>query len=111
MGKSTLQEMNVSIEDRIGQFRANLERLRWTAGSLSPDFIVVNIAGFELYLYHNNTLSWTTNVMTGSEKTETPVFKSTIHYLVLNPYLDSTSQYSKIYRSPRYPERYCLSES
>jgi murein L,D-transpeptidase YcbB/YkuD len=85
MGKSTLQEMNVSIEDRIGQIRANLERLRWTAGSLSPDFIVINIAGFELYLYHDNTLSWTTNVMTGSEKTETPVFKSTIHYLVLNP--------------------------
>jgi murein L,D-transpeptidase YcbB/YkuD len=85
MGKSTLQEMNISIEDRIGQLRANLERLRWTTGSLSPDFIVVNIAGFELYLYHNNTLSWTTNVMTGSEKTETPVFKSTIHYLVLNP--------------------------
>jgi murein L,D-transpeptidase YcbB/YkuD len=85
MGKSTLQEMNVSIEDRIGQLRVNLERLRWTAGSLSPDFIIINIAGFELYLYHNNTLSWTTNVMTGSEKTETPVFKSTIHYLVLNP--------------------------
>jgi murein L,D-transpeptidase YcbB/YkuD len=85
MGKSTLQEMNVSIEDRIGQLRANLERLRWTTGSLSSDFIVINIAGFELYLYHNNTLSWTTNVMTGSEKTETPVFKSTIHYLVLNP--------------------------
>jgi murein L,D-transpeptidase YcbB/YkuD len=85
MGKSTLQEMNISIEDRIGQIRANLERLRWTTGSLSPDFIVVNIAGFELYLYHNNTLSWTTNVMTGSEKTETPVFRSSIHYLVLNP--------------------------
>ncbi|MDO1444720.1 L,D-transpeptidase family protein [Rhodocytophaga aerolata] len=85
LGKSTLQEMNVSVEDRIGQIRANLERLRWSTGSLTPDFIVVNIAGFELYLYHNNTLSWTTNVMTGAEKTETPVFKSTIHYLVFNP--------------------------
>jgi murein L,D-transpeptidase YcbB/YkuD len=85
MGKSTLQEMNVSIEDRIGQLRVNLERLRWTIGSLSPDYIIINIAGFELYLYQDNKLSWTTQVMTGSEKTETPVFKSNIHYLVLNP--------------------------
>lgn len=85
MGKSTLQEMNVPIEDRIGQIRANLERLRWSTGSVSEDFIIINIAGFELYLYHDNKLRWTTNVMTGAEKTETPVFKSTIHYLVLNP--------------------------
>lgn len=85
IGKTTIQEMNTPLKDRINQIRINLERLRWVASSLTDRYMIVNIAAFELYIFEQRKLLWNTNVMTGAVTTTTPIFKSQISYLVFNP--------------------------
>ncbi|WP_020532498.1 L,D-transpeptidase family protein [Flexithrix dorotheae] len=85
IGKMTIKAMNIPVEDRINQIRVNLERSRWVMGNLGKDFLVVNIAGFELFLIKNGEEVWHTNVVVGKKYHETPVFKDQIKYIVFNP--------------------------
>ncbi|MCK5434995.1 MAG: peptidoglycan-binding protein, partial [Nitrosomonadaceae bacterium] len=48
VGKGTLAAMNVPIKARIGQLRVNLDRARWVLHDLPQDFVVTDIAGFNL---------------------------------------------------------------
>jgi murein L,D-transpeptidase YcbB/YkuD len=48
VGPSTLAALNVSTEDRIEQIKVNMERWRWLTRDLEKEFILVNIANFEL---------------------------------------------------------------
>ena len=53
-----------------------------------PDILVnkiADIAGFEVFVYENNEILWTSRVQVGKPYRKTPVFKSEIKYLVLNP--------------------------
>ncbi len=84
-GKNTLAAMNVSVEERIQQIRANLERTRWILHDLPPSAVLVDIAGFEVHYRHNNETLWRSKVMVGEPYNQTPVFRSAITYLVLNP--------------------------
>lgn len=84
-GQKTFTAMNVSVENRISQIKVNLERSRWVFTDLTGDFLVVNIAGYKLYLVKNDELVWTSNVMVGKTYRKTPVFKSKMKYLVWNP--------------------------
>jgi murein L,D-transpeptidase YcbB/YkuD len=84
-GKGTLAEMNVPVEDRVQQIHANLERGRWVLHDLGGDFVLVDIAGFELRLFRDGEIVWTTRVQVGRPFRRTPVFKSQIRYLEFNP--------------------------
>lgn len=84
-GGQTIAAMNVTVDARIDQIKANLERSRWVFTDLTGDFIVVNIAGYRAYLVKEDALVWTTNVMVGTPYRKTPVFKDEMSYLVLNP--------------------------
>lgn len=85
LGKSTVEALNMSVDYRIQQIRANLERGRWVLQDLEKKYIAVNIAGFELYLIDDGLEVLTSPVMVGRYQTQTPVFKSTMSYIVLNP--------------------------
>jgi murein L,D-transpeptidase YcbB/YkuD len=85
VGPATLAALNVPVERRIDQLRANLERGRWVMGDLEPDFIVVNIAGFRTYVVHDDEVVWTTRSQVGKPYRATPIFKAKMTYLVLNP--------------------------
>jgi murein L,D-transpeptidase YcbB/YkuD len=85
VGPATLAALNVPVEARIEQIRVNLERTRWIMGDVAEDFIVVNIAGFRLYLVRGGEPVWTTRVQVGQPYRRTPVFVATLTYLVLNP--------------------------
>jgi murein L,D-transpeptidase YcbB/YkuD len=84
-GPKTLAALNVPVEARIDQIRANLERDRWVFRDLPDDFIIVNIAGFELTLVRGGTAVWTTRVQVGKTIHKTPIFASQMTYLVFNP--------------------------
>jgi murein L,D-transpeptidase YcbB/YkuD len=58
--------LNMSWNERVNSLRINMDRLRWVYQDLSDDFIVVNIAGFELYYMREGELIWETPVMTGT---------------------------------------------
>ena len=85
IGRSTLAALNVPVERRIEQIRASLERARWVLADLGNEFVVVNIAGFQLYLVRDGSIVWRTRVQVGRPYRRTPVFKAALTYLVFNP--------------------------
>jgi len=85
VGGKTLAALNVPVEARINQIRVNLERARWVLHNLEPDYIVVNIAGFEVYVVENGEEVWTSRAVVGKPYRKTPVFKATMDHLVFNP--------------------------
>jgi murein L,D-transpeptidase YcbB/YkuD len=85
VGPATLAALNVPVETRIEQMRVNLERARWVLGDLGDDFLVVNVAGFRLYVVRRNEIVWTTRVQVGQPYRRTPIFVATLSYLVFNP--------------------------
>jgi murein L,D-transpeptidase YcbB/YkuD len=85
VGEQGFALMNLSFEQRIDRLRVNMDRLRWISQDISADFIVVNIAGFELYYIQDGVLRWTTPVMVGTINTRTPIFQAQLKYLEFNP--------------------------
>lgn len=85
VGPATLAALNVPVEERIAQIRANLERARWVFNELEDDFIVVNIAAFRLDVVRDRETVWQARVVVGQPYRRTPVFKATMRYLVFNP--------------------------
>lgn len=85
IGKGTLEQMNVSVEDRIQQIRINLERARWVLHNPEDDFLMVNIAGFKVRRVKNKQLVFSSRVIVGKYHKSTPIFKGTMEYIILNP--------------------------
>jgi hypothetical protein len=52
---------------------------------LPDEFVVVNVAGFNLYFLRGQDIVWTTRVQVGKPYRQTPIFRSEINYLVFNP--------------------------
>ena len=83
--KVTLETMNVPIEARIDQLRVNLDRARWVLHDLPQDFVVVDIAGFNVRYIRSGQEVWKTRAIVGKPYRKTPVFRSHIRYIVFNP--------------------------
>ncbi len=85
MGQRSLEELNVPVEARIDQIRANLERARWVFRDIEDSYIIADIAGYRLDLVEEGERSWSTNVQVGKPYHATPVFKSRLQYIEFNP--------------------------
>ena len=85
VGPDTLTALNVPVQDKINVIRVNLERARWLLHNVSTRTAVVNIADFRLYLGKVDDLEWSTRVVVGKPYHKTPLFKSLIEYIVVNP--------------------------
>jgi murein L,D-transpeptidase YcbB/YkuD len=85
VGAGTLASLNVSVEDRIGQVRANLERARWLLHSLQGTFVVVDVAGYKISYYRDGNPVWKSRVQVGKPYRSTPIFRSQITYVTFNP--------------------------
>ena len=85
VGKDTLAALNVPVEGRIDQIRVNLERARWVLHDLPEEFVLVDIAGFNVRYIRNGRIIWDSRAVVGQPFRKTPVFKSRITYLEMNP--------------------------
>ena len=85
VGPGTVEAANVTVEARIDQIRANLERARWIFHAVHGKFVLVDIAGFEVEIRQEDGLIWTCRAQVGKPYRETPVFRSDIKYLVFCP--------------------------
>jgi murein L,D-transpeptidase YcbB/YkuD len=85
VGPGTRAALNVSVSARIDQIRVNLERARWVMHEIHGEFVLVNAAGFDVSYFRDNEPIWTSKVIVGRPYRETPIFKSLITYVVLNP--------------------------
>jgi murein L,D-transpeptidase YcbB/YkuD len=85
VGAGTIAELNVPVAERIRQLRINLDRGRVLLQDLPKEFVVVNIAGFTAYFLRGENVVWSARVQVGKTYRKTPLFRSEISYLVLNP--------------------------
>ena len=85
IGPRTLEVLNVTPAERINQLRANLERWRWLPDDLGDEYVLVNIAGFNMTVISDGEAIMSQRVMVGQPYRRTPVFTGRITYLVLNP--------------------------
>ena len=84
-GPGTIAEMNVPVEARILQIRINLERARWVLHEITGNLVLVDVAGFEVKYLRERETVWKARVQIGKPYRQTPIFKSSIDYVVLNP--------------------------
>lgn len=85
VGSGTLAALNVPVATRIDELRASLERARWVFYDPESEFLVVNVAGFQLYLVRRGEVVWRTRVQVGQPYRQTPIFRAEMTYLVVNP--------------------------
>jgi murein L,D-transpeptidase YcbB/YkuD len=86
VGAETRRALNVSIAQRIDQIRVNLERARWVLHQPADgDFVVVDVAGFQVRYVRNRAVTWSARAQVGQAYRQTPIFRSAIDEVVLNP--------------------------
>ncbi len=85
VGKGTLAIINVPVEARIRQIIVNMERWRWLPNDLGARHVLVNQAGFELFLVDKGKTVDRRRVIVGKPFHETPMFSDRIGYAEFNP--------------------------
>ena len=111
VGSRTLAALNVSPEQRINQLKVNMERWRWLPRDLGPEYLLVNIASFEMSVHAGGAEVMRQPVAVGRPYRMTPVFSHRMTYLVLNPAWEvpprmaARDQLPLIQRDPDYLER------
>ncbi len=85
VGKATLAALNVPVEARIDQIRATLERCRWVMHDLPSRFVLVNVAGFQVFWIQDGENTWESAAVVGKPYTRTPTFRADMKHIVLNP--------------------------
>ncbi|MGE0724178.1 MAG: murein L,D-transpeptidase [Alphaproteobacteria bacterium] len=85
VGERTLWAINMDDRERRRLVIENMEKLRWLPRRLEPNHIVVNMAGFDLTLFQGGVEKLTMKVVVGQPFRQTPIMRSDITDLVLNP--------------------------
>ena len=86
IGASTIVAMNVPLQERIQSIVMAMERLRWMPEDLGQQYVIVNIAGFDLRRINGGNVEEHMAVVVGKPYTRTPVFSDRIRYVEFNPY-------------------------
>jgi murein L,D-transpeptidase YcbB/YkuD len=85
LNPATRAALNVPVETRVDQVRVNLERLRWQRPQLRGDFVMVDVPGYEVRYYRDGEPVWASRVQVGERDTPTPMLRSNITHVTLNP--------------------------
>ncbi len=85
VGPGTIAELNISPLTRREQLRVNLERFRWMSQDMEPNALLINVAAAELTLYQGGAPVWQTRTQVGRADRQTPLLKSRVTRLTLNP--------------------------
>ena len=86
LGKETVAALNVPVSERIKIIELNMERSRWLPRDLGKKYIMVNLPAYELEVVKDGNVDMEMEVAVGKVYRQTPVFSSTLTYLVFNPY-------------------------
>jgi murein L,D-transpeptidase YcbB/YkuD len=86
VGRNTLMDLNVSVEQRVRQIEVNVERWQQLPCELGERFIMVNTASFQLEVVEKGQRLTKMKVVAGRRSRRTPEVSSALTYLVINPY-------------------------
>ncbi len=84
-GAKTLAELNVSVEQRIAQIGANLERWRRLPHQFGDPYVAVNVADASLDFFQGAAPALHMKVIVGDLRHPTPVFAASIVAVTVNP--------------------------
>jgi L,D-transpeptidase YcbB len=110
-GPATRAAMNVPAADRIQTVRLNLDRWRRLPQTLGREYLLVNVAGFELELVAGDTIVESMSVVVGRTANRTPLFRDSMQYVVVNPYWNVPMSIARaeiipgVRRDPHYLQR------
>jgi L,D-transpeptidase YcbB len=85
IGALTLKALNTPLKDQLETLFVNMERLRWLPRELEERYVLVNIADFSLLLVEKGDTTLSMKTIVGRNYRKTPVFNSTLSYLVFSP--------------------------
>lgn len=82
----TKKALGIPLSERVDQIKLNIERSKWIPDSIAGDFLFINIPEYKLFVYNNNKLQWTCDVVVGTDSTATVVFNDYMEMIVFSPY-------------------------
>lgn len=85
VGPATLAALNVSVDQRIRQVALNLEHRRAFRADPGPWNVVVNIPGFEAFVFEEGRSTQVHRVIVGRVDRPTPILSGAIEHVVLAP--------------------------
>lgn len=85
IGPATRAALNVSVQSRVDQLRVNLDRARWLLHNIPAEMLLVDVAGFKVTYFKAHQPIWRSRVQVGMAYRTTPIFKSEVNYITLNP--------------------------
>jgi murein L,D-transpeptidase YcbB/YkuD len=85
VGPVTLAALNAAADDHINLILANMERWRWMPEDMGAFYVRVNIPNYNLDVYKDGEVIWTTRIVVGKVENQTPIFSDEIEYADVNP--------------------------
>jgi murein L,D-transpeptidase YcbB/YkuD len=88
LGPSTLEVLNVPVDERVRQIELNLERWRWLPDNLGQRYVLVNIPNFQLKAYRDGDVVEKMEVIAGKayDDRATPIFADSMAYVIFRPF-------------------------
>ena len=86
IGAKTTQSLNTTIDERIEQIVANLERRRWLPADLGSRYVFVNAGDYSMMFVDDGKPVFQSLVIVGTPKDPTPEIQSTMRGFQTNPY-------------------------
>ncbi|WP_108397951.1 L,D-transpeptidase family protein [Devosia submarina] len=108
MGPATLTAINGGAPVTRADIIANMELWRWMPRELGDFHVLVNIPEYRLAINRAGSEEYSTRVVVGSIKHQTPIFSDSIQHIVVNPYWNVPSSIVKnelapaVLRDPGY---------
>ena len=84
-GPATIAALNMTAADRVRQLVVNLERWRWLPVDLGQRHVLVNQAGFEMFLVSGGETIDSRRIIVGRPFHKSPMFSDSIAYAEFNP--------------------------
>ena len=85
IGRSTIDALNFTKNQRIEQVIANLERWKWYAHNFENHYLLINIPDYKLVAIKNNNITQAQRIVVGKDTRKTPILESKISNINLNP--------------------------
>jgi len=86
IGGKTTQSLNTTIDERINQIVANLERRRWLPQDLGRRYVFVNAGDYSMVFVDDGKPAFESLVIVGTPKDPTPEISSVMRGFQTNPY-------------------------
>lgn len=86
IGPATVAAFNGGDAVTRADIIANMERWRWMPEDLGEFNVMVNVPEFRLAINSGGDEVYTTRVVVGTAKNQTPIFSDMIRHIVVNPY-------------------------